>query len=73
MAETLPRPSWNLGRLVNQSLFASSNHRGVLNKTPRVKCWLCLLERKAVKQERHPAEMKAKLTNDSISKTNHWA
>lgn len=45
----------------------------MLNKTPRVKDWLCLLERKAVKQERHPTEIKAKLTNDSISKTNHWA
>lgn len=45
----------------------------MLNKTPRVKCWFCLLERKAVRQERHPTEIKAKLRNDSISKTNHWA
>lgn len=69
---SLGHPGTWVGLLIKVS-FASSNHRGVLNKTPRVKCWLCLLERKAVKQERHPTEMKAKLTNDSISKTSHWA
>lgn len=69
---SLGHPGTWVGLLIKVS-FASSNHRGVLNTTPRVKCWLCLLERKAVKQERHPTEMKAKLTNDSISKTNHWA
>jgi hypothetical protein len=25
-----------------------------------------------VKEERHPTEIKAMLTNDSISKTHHW-
>ena len=69
---TLGHHGTRVGLLIKVSL-ASSNHRGVLNKTPRVKCWLCLLERIVVEQERHPTEIKAKLTNDSISKTNHWA
>ena len=55
---SLGHPGTWIGLLIKVS-FASSNHRGVLNKTPRVKCWLCLLERKAMKQERHPTEMKA--------------
>lgn len=72
VVETHYRPSMNWVDLLIKISLASSNNRGVLNKTPRVKCWLSLLERKTVKQERHPAEIKAKLTNDSISKTHHW-